>query len=223
MELPRSSALQKHSLRGEALRVIRGAIIAGDIPPGQIYSAPALAAELNVSATPVREAMLDLVAEGLVEPVRNRGFRVVELTPHDIKEILQLWRIVEPELTATVAGRLSDAEVERLQSMVDAIVGSAGAGDIPAFIENDRAFHEELLSHAGNGRALELVSRLRDQGRRYGLLDPGDKGAMAREVAADHQAILDAVVAGDAAKVRRLLTDHINRGLVFVERSESAG
>jgi DNA-binding GntR family transcriptional regulator len=163
------------------------------------------------------------VAEGLVEPVRNRGFRVVELTPHDMEEIIQLWRIVEPELTATVAGRLSETEVGRLQGMVDAIVESAGDGDIPAFIEKDREFHEELLSHAGNRRAVELVSRLRDQGRRYGLLDPGGKGAMAREVAADHQAILDAVVTGDAGEVRRLLIDHINRGLVFVERSESAG
>lgn len=120
-------------------RAIRGAILAGDIAPGQIYSAPALAAELAVSPTPVREAMIELAAEGLVEAVPNRGFRVVELTAEDAEEILQLWEIVESERTAVVAGRLLPEQVDELQKLLDLTLEAAEADDIPAFLENDRA------------------------------------------------------------------------------------
>ncbi len=68
------------NLRGQAVEMLRASIVAGELEPGEIYSAPALAERLGVSATPVREAMLDLAKDGLVEPVRNRGFRIVSST-----------------------------------------------------------------------------------------------------------------------------------------------
>ena len=68
------------SLREQARQVIRGLVITGQMQPDQLYSVPRLAAELGVSATPVREALLDLEREGLLEAERNRGFRVVSLS-----------------------------------------------------------------------------------------------------------------------------------------------
>jgi len=71
------AAIERPSLRGEAVRRIRAAIIYGEIAPQEIHSAPALAARMGVSVTPVREALLELTSRGMVEQVRNRGFRVV--------------------------------------------------------------------------------------------------------------------------------------------------
>jgi DNA-binding GntR family transcriptional regulator len=74
LNLPR--VLGHNSLREQVSHALRAALIAGELRPGVVYSAPVLAAGFGVSATPVREAMLDLAKEGLVEVVRNKGFRV---------------------------------------------------------------------------------------------------------------------------------------------------
>src|SRR6185369_10747857 len=83
------------SLREQARKVIRGLIITGQMQPDQLYSVPRLATELGVSATPVREALLDLAREGLLEPVRNRGFRVVALTSTELKDIYAIRTMLE--------------------------------------------------------------------------------------------------------------------------------
>src|SRR5260221_9167673 len=88
------------SLREQALSAIRSGIVLGEIKPGVVYSAPSIAAQLGVSSTPVREAMTELVTEGLATPVRNKGFRIVELTDHDLDEIFQLRVLLEAPTVA---------------------------------------------------------------------------------------------------------------------------
>ncbi|MGN6600433.1 MAG: GntR family transcriptional regulator, partial [Actinomycetes bacterium] len=85
----------RQSLRERAADALRAALVAGEMRPGVTYSAPSLAAQFGVSATPVREAMLGLAKEGLVEAVRNKGFRVTELSDRDLDEITELRSLVE--------------------------------------------------------------------------------------------------------------------------------
>jgi DNA-binding GntR family transcriptional regulator len=205
------------SLRERAEVAIRGGIITGEIQPGQIYSAPALAKQLGVSATPVREAMLDLAAEGLVESVPNRGFRVVPLLDSDLDEITELRVLLEAPTVAALASRpelLDEAQLKRLRRLADEIERLAGKADLPTFIDADRAFHLELLALFGNRRLVESVERLRNATRRYGMrrLDRGTLSANAKE----HHRILDALAAGDEAQVRALMEDHVrtNRGIL---------
>ena len=75
-QLPIAPLGRHHSLRESVTESLRAAIIAGTLKEGTLYSAPALAAAFGVSATPVREAMMDLTREGLVETVKNKGFRI---------------------------------------------------------------------------------------------------------------------------------------------------
>jgi DNA-binding GntR family transcriptional regulator len=205
------------NLRQRAEVAIRGGIITGEIEPGEIYSAPALAKSLGVSATPVREAMLDLAAEGLVESVPNRGFRVVPLLESDLDEITELRVLIEPPAVAALVGRadvLDAAALKRLRSRADEIERLADGADMSAFIDADRTFHLDLLTLYGNRRLTELVERLRNATRRYGLrrLDRDTLAANAQQ----HHRILDALTEGDEAEVRRLLEEHIrtNRGVL---------
>src|SRR6516162_9889095 len=85
-----TTSLERTSLRDRALTAIKQALITGQIVPGVVYSAASLAAELGVSNSPVREAMLALVDDGLMEAVPNRGYRAVALSPGDMAEIAQL-------------------------------------------------------------------------------------------------------------------------------------
>jgi DNA-binding GntR family transcriptional regulator len=203
---------------------IRAGIVTGEIPAGEICSAPALAQSLGVSATPVREAMLDLANEGLVEPVRNRGFRVVPMTERDLDEIFQLRYFVEIPAMAALAERgelLTSERVERFRAMLDELEAHAEAGDLAEMIDGDRQFHSELLGLLENRRLVELVERLRGYTRRYGM--PALDRDQLIGIAADHRRILDALVQGDGENVRRIMEEHLaaNRGILAGRDGES--
>src|SRR5579884_691600 len=100
--------LRTETLRSQAIQAIRAAIITGDLAPGEVHSARELATTFGVSATPVREAMLDLAREGLVEPVQNKGFRIVEISEADVGELVQLRMFVEIPAVGAVAGLLTE-------------------------------------------------------------------------------------------------------------------
>jgi DNA-binding GntR family transcriptional regulator len=167
------------SLREEARRKIRAGVITGEMQPGEIYSASSLADSLGVSATPVREALIDLANAGLVEPVRNRGFRVVVLNDGDLDEIFQLRTLLEVPSVGRVAGSLGAAHVERLQAVV-------------ANLEN----------------AAELVTQMRDQQRLFGLRGIVHSEAFLSS-AFEHRAILDAVAEGDKPRAESLTLSHL--------------
>src|SRR5439155_3131698 len=94
--------LEKVSIRERVGRALRAAIVSGEMEPGTVYSAPSLGARFGVSATPVREAMIDLVREGLVEIVPNKGFRVTAIDEADLDQITELRLLIEPPVVRQV-------------------------------------------------------------------------------------------------------------------------
>src|SRR4051794_4783192 len=92
---PNHMLAQAPSLREQAVAAIRASIITGEAEPGQIYSVRQFADRLGVSATPIREALLDLAGDGLVEAVRNRGFRILMPSEQDLDEIYRLRLMIE--------------------------------------------------------------------------------------------------------------------------------
>ena len=202
--------LEPSSLREQAADAIRAGIVSGEIRSGELYSVPTLAARLGVSATPVREAMLDLANEGLVEPVRNRGFRVVELSDDDLDEILALRVLLEVPSAGRVAGTLEAEQVDRLEALLTETEAKADAFDIPGFLAADRAFHLALLEPLGSRRLVDLVAMLRDQTRLYGLPSLVSSGIL-KTAAAEHREILDAIVAGNADAATSAMQRHLEQ------------
>src|ERR1700754_2820324 len=88
------------SLREQVSEALRAALVSGELRAGGVYSAPGLAERFGVSATPVREAMLDLAKAGLVEAVPNKGFRVTELTERGLDEDTAIRALLEPPTVA---------------------------------------------------------------------------------------------------------------------------
>ncbi|WP_181445509.1 GntR family transcriptional regulator [Flexivirga caeni] len=200
--------LHKGLLREDITNALRAAIISGGLLPGVLYSAPSLAERFGVSATPVREAMLDLVREGLVVTVRNKGYRVTEIGDEQLDEITELRLLVEPPLVARATPKVPAADFPKLRSMADAIVRGAERGDLIDYTESDRMFHLRLLEYAGNRRATTLISELRAHTRLYGLNAITADGQLV-ESAAEHHAILDAMEQRDKRLVTRLMKRHI--------------
>jgi DNA-binding GntR family transcriptional regulator len=207
--LTTTATLKQPSLRDQALRVIREGMVSGELEPGGIYSATALATQLGVSASPVREAMLTLVNQGLMEAVRNRGFRVLPLDDDDRREIYEMRCLLEVPATAALAGRQEIIdEYEKFRALAEEIVTSAVAKDLINYLDADRRFHLGLLKYSNNNRLVTTIDGLRDQTRLYGLKGLSDKGTLV-DSAEEHQPILDAIVAGDADQVRELMQHHL--------------
>ncbi|OZD18224.1 GntR family transcriptional regulator [Rhodococcus sp. 06-156-3C] len=205
----RVEQLQSRSLRDQALAVIRQRMVTGEIAPGEIYSASAIASTLGVSNSPVREAMLTLVEQGMMEPVRNRGFRVVPLSNTDRNNIHQLRLILEVSAMGQIAAaKLAKPKKAEFKRLVDDMIALESNGDYVGFLEADRDFHLGLLSLLGNTQLTSIVGNLRDQTRLFGLLDIAEKGLLAAS-AKEHRAILEAMVKGDSERTERLMTEHL--------------
>lgn len=207
-ELNLPSFGDRPSLRTRVTEALRAALIAGEMRPGEVYSAPVLAQRFGVSATPVREAMLDLVRQGLVETVRNKGFRVRELSEQDLEEVTQLRELLEIPTVARVAELAGPERLAALRPLAAAIVHAAEQGDLIGYLEADRVFHLELLGLAGNRRLVGLVDDLRARARLYGLQALAERGALA-DSAAEHERLLDLLTAGDAEGAADLMRRHI--------------
>lgn len=196
------------SLREQAQQVIRASILAGELKAGEIYSASTIAQRLGVSPTPVREAMLELANGGLVEPVRNRGFRVLTPDEDDLDEISQLRLMLEVPSMRIVAERASHEDLRALRDVVEQIEATAEAADVAGFLLADRAFHLRMLELTGNRRLVGLVARLRDQTRIVGITELARKGNLTKS-AAEHRDILDALDARDADNAEQLMKRHL--------------
>ncbi|MEY9963922.1 DNA-binding GntR family transcriptional regulator [Streptacidiphilus sp. MAP12-16] len=202
------SVQERRSLREQVTHALRAALVAGELRPGIVYSAPVLAAEFGVSATPVREAMLDLAKEGLVEVVRNKGFRIVGLTEQDLDDFTEIREMIEVPATVRVAEIATPEQLEPLRRYAREIVTAALAGDLIGYVEADRRFHLGLLALHGNRHLVETVRDLRSRSRLYGLtaLVQADR---LFDSAAEHEQLLNAMIAKDLPLVAELISAHL--------------
>lgn len=201
--------LEKANLRERVLRALRAAIISGELTPGEVYSAPSLAARFGVSATPVREAMLDLAKENLVVVVPNKGFRVTVVDEEQLDQITAIRRLLEPPVVAEVTDLIPAEDFAGLRQLAQEIVDGARAGDLAQYTEADREFHLRLLGYSGNQRLVDLVAELRGQTRLVGLASLLDRGYLVSS-AREHLDLLDLMERRDAAAVEIFMVRHIN-------------
>ena len=197
------------SLRHQVTAALRSALITGQLTPGVTYSVPTLADQLGVSATPVREAMLDLVAQGIVAAVPNKGFRVTEMTEADLDALAEVRRMLEVPVIERISGTLAAEQISQLQDIAERVRECAAAGDLVGYLEGDREFHLQLLGCIGNAKLVGIVDSLRTQSRLYALTDLAESGQLVTS-ADEHLQLLDAVARGDADAAADLMNHHLD-------------
>lgn len=196
------------SLREQVEKTLSSRIVSGEFAPGTVLTVPTLAQDFGVSATPVREAMLNLARRGFLSPIRNRGFRVTDVSLDELRELGEVRQLLEAPPMRVLAGALADPVVARLRELADRIVASAREGRFEDYLAADTAFHLELLAQAGNSRLVEVVRELRQQTRLVGLVNLAESDALIAS-SLEHAAILDLLVAGDGARAEELMLRHI--------------
>jgi len=192
----------------DAYQRLKEDILGNQLPPGYLTPEPELALRLGMSRTPVREALIRLHGEGLVELVPRRGVRVMPVSPDDMREIYQLLATLEPEAAAGVAARgLSEDQRAQLADATDAMERALRAGELEEWALADSRFHERLLDFSENARLKAIVGTLFAQSHRaravtLRLREPPWKSTE------EHRAIVDAMADGDAELTRARFRRH---------------
>ncbi|MEV6956334.1 GntR family transcriptional regulator [Streptomyces sp. NPDC051183] len=198
----------RHSVRGQVLDALRTALVDGELVPGEVYSGPALGERFGVSATPVREAMQQLALEGAVECLPNRGFRVLVRTARELAELAEVRALLEVPVMLGLARTVAPETWEDLRPAAAATAEAAATGDMAGYAEADRAFHRAVLGLAGNR---QLVQVAEDLHRRAQWPLPGAPRVRRADLVADaaeHAALLEALVARDLPVVESLVREH---------------
>jgi DNA-binding GntR family transcriptional regulator len=193
---------------------IRRKILDAAWPPGASVLESAIALELGLSRTPVREALVRLQQDGLIEIVPRHGMRVAALSAADMREIYQVLTSLEPTAAELLAARRpSRAELAPLSQACDAMAHAlrGPAPDLAAWAVADEAFHSVLARLCGNRRLAAMIMTVWDQAHRARMFTLRLR-PLPRKSTEEHRAVLDAIAAGDAPRAALLYDRHRRRG-----------
>ncbi|WP_226858526.1 GntR family transcriptional regulator [Diaphorobacter aerolatus] len=136
------------NLRERVVERVRSEIVSGRTPAGTVYSVPALANELGMSTTPVREGLLELCRNGLLSPLRNRGFRVEGMSLGALDQLFEMRNLIERSAMESLARQgLQDPGSAR--AMADVVARAVDDGDIQAYIAGIVRFTRPWLRRWG--------------------------------------------------------------------------
>ncbi|QPP07921.1 GntR family transcriptional regulator [Streptomyces bathyalis] len=223
--------IKRSTLRAQIASALRDEILAGRLPAGSHFTVKEIAEQYGVSATPVREALVDLAAQGLLDVEQHRGFRVHEFTIDDYRAMVKARMVVldglfhgyfaddgpVPMLT------LDDAVLASVRRRAEAAVRAARAGDLDVLIGYDLRYWRELGDVIGNRYICDFLDRLRVQCWVFSVPCLRAERDLANRLWSGHRELVDAVERDDAEATQRLVTDYHQHALALAEKPMRSG
>ncbi|TBH17482.1 GntR family transcriptional regulator [Thermus thermamylovorans] len=209
-----------NQVREAVYRHLKDLLLSGRFAPGERLSEPLLAQELGVSRTPVREALMRLAEEGLVELVPGKGARVRAFSPEEVEEVYGVRALLEGEAAREAAQRATPWELTELEAYLKAI-DEVAAEDYPEQMRRDLEFHRALVRLSGNKTLFRLYEDLLSSLAlvRSALPTLSQEAATRRE----HWAILEALRRRDPEGAKRAVEAHVGRFRDLVVRRLKGG
>lgn len=222
-----SPRLYNGQRRQTIVQALLADVFQGRLRAGAHLVTQELAARFGVSHTPIREALIALAGIGIIDLLPNRGARVRRVTPHEVREICQVRRVLECEATRSACGRIDLAE---LHALADGLRGMIARGPRSGtrFIEEARAIdsrlHDLIAESCGNTYLAQEIARLKTLFRAFRDVswqhdqDHNDFHRLVEE-GHEHLAIVEALVAGDRKAAHKAMAHHIRSGARYWSRA----
>jgi len=192
-----------------ATQLVRTAILDGRLAPGQRLKEEELARELGISRTPVREALLMLQAEGLVDAVPNRGATVRRHEADDLDDLYQLRALLEGHAARRAAAKISEEAIAVLRESCDRFAALRGdADDLRELVKENLLFHNTILEAAGSARLTQMVRKVIELPlvyKSYIWYSPDQKRISAHY----HRQITNALAGRDADRAELIMREHV--------------
>ena len=195
------------SLREQVLQHVRSQIMSGRVPAGAVYSVPSLAADLKVSTTTVREALLILCGNGLLKAMPNRGFRVEGMNQKQLDDLFTMRELIERFGMETLARQGVD-NVDHLLALADDVTDAVKRRNIADYIETDHIYHRALFDAVGNPLLTKTAMHMREDMRLYGIDSPEGWQRQLDSVQ-EHYDLIALAQSNSVAAMGRLTTKHI--------------
>lgn len=215
-----TEGISRNLIPDEASAVIRGAIAAGDLQPGERLIEATLAEKLGISRAALREALRDLTAEGLLVTKPHHGTFVVELTETDVAEIYSLREVLETLAVELLVDRVSAAELALMRDVVRRMRKAVRDRDQKVIVGLDMEFHETLCKVSGHSRLHQTWSRMAGQLLTFfAKADPlyDDEAFVDR-----HLQLIDSIASADRAEAVATIREHIsNAAMLLLDRAKS--
>ncbi|MDP9145088.1 MAG: GntR family transcriptional regulator [Actinomycetota bacterium] len=186
--------------------VLRRAILNGELASGSRLVQAEVAAMLDVSTTPVREALRDLATEGLVQFDPHRGAIVAELSAEDVHDIYEIRRVLEPLAMRQAVPRVSDALLARLRRLHQGMLDEPYSVD---WVDRNRVFHMAVYETAASPRLAAIIRNLQDASVMYIGASLKHKTGLRDEANHGHAEILEALENRDAEAAVKALDEHL--------------
>lgn len=191
-----------------AYRELKRRILDNEMAPGAQFLEQELAEQLEMSRTPVREALIRLENEGMVEVRPRHGIRVLPLSVSDMREIYQILTDLESTAARLVAERgASDEELAELGDAVAQMDDALKRDDLAGWAEADERFHKRLVEYSGNSRLIHIVNMVWDQAHRARMLTLQMRPKPTKSNR-DHTAVVDAIRRRDADAAYSIHREH---------------
>jgi len=196
------------TLQALAYDKIKGLMIAGELDFDAIYSANQFAEILGVSRTPVREALLQLSAEGLLTSIQGRGFKIKKFSENRIKEFFETRQMIESYIIERLVDFTAEQDLKELDDSMKQMRKYAGTNDIYGFLEADKAFHMNLVRRYGNRFLVSIMENIRDLIAIFGRKALASPGRI-HEVIKEHQEIIQALKQKNKQKAAESIKYHL--------------
>ena len=199
-----------NSLHEEVAARLRERIFEGALAPGAFRDEVQLAGEMNISRTPLREALKVLTAEGLVRHEPRRGCFVAEVTEQDLDEIFPVIALLEGRCAYEAARNASDADLQALEALHERLARHARARRINDYYATNFAIHEAVIALAGNRWLAQVITDLRRIVKLAGLQQLHAPGGLEQSLN-EHRAVFAALKARDAEGAEAAMRTHLTR------------
>jgi DNA-binding GntR family transcriptional regulator len=199
-----------NSLHDEVAAKLRERIFAGKLAPGSFMDEPALCTELEISRTPLREALKVLAAEGLLRHEPRRGCFVSEITERDLDEIFPVITLLEGRCAFEAASHATDADLIALEALHERLNRFAKARRINEYYEANHAIHEAIITLANNRWLAQVIGDLRKIVKLARLQQLHAPGRLEQSLS-EHMAVFAALKARDAEGAEAAMRTHLTR------------
>jgi DNA-binding GntR family transcriptional regulator len=210
-----------HNLHEAIFQKLRSLLVEGTIPPGSKLNERELAESLNVSRTPIREAIRRLAADGLVELITNRGAIAVQLSKTDVIHTFEVIAQLEAYSGELAAQNITDATLSELEALQYEMMASYARRDLSSYYKLNLRIHSLINQAANNPVLSQLFSQVnaRIEALRFRSNKDGIKWEKAVQ---EHQEMIDALKARDSARMRKVMIAHVhNKRDVVMQLLES--
>lgn len=198
------------TLAERAFAALHDGIVSGQLAPGQRLRIDELAAVLQVSHLPIREAIRQLESRGLVQHTPHRGARVTELSLDDLRQLYDARLLIEPEVIRRAAAKFTQADATTARELLDRYTLGSERLDPAALWQAHTDFHFALYTACGSNWFIRLVTPLWESSQRYRLSIPTLSAAQRNaEAAVEHELLLAACIAHDSERAAIVLHDHL--------------